>query len=470
MLKKLPALCLMAVLLAGCGDNGLSSGGGSATAGPEVAVDTTPLSVVSVAPVDQTGDVSVDTNVLVTFNEAVLPFDVKQIVVCADPCVNPVDASVKLNASAKVLTIAFTAPLEYSQVYTATVLSATAVNFQNLAKPYSWSFKTAAAPSGGGSSTSSSSSSGGGGSSSSSGGSSTSSSSSSGGSSTSSSSSSSGSSSSSSSSSGPLVPLGAVQTVGDFAGTAGMTNTGILTTVNGDLGTTATAASSLTGFHDSTGNSYTEVIGANQGTVTGTIYSCAQSTTGSDSAAPNAVKCGGPALPNADQMYNDALVAYLQLPGLPLSAPTIGSQLEGTTLGVGYGCVASPCVYQSASGFFLITGGDLTLTGSATDVFVFQMASYLTVGDANGGNCQNVTLAGNVLAKNVFWEVGSAATINAAGGCTFVGTVIASAGVSTSTVGNKVGNSQGIVDIEGRLMSLNASVTIVDTVINVPAP
>src|ERR1035437_882902 len=217
MLKKLPALCLMAVLLAGCGDNGLSSGGGSATAGPEVAVDTTPLSVVSVAPVDQTGDVSVDTNVLVTFNEAVLPFDVKQIVVCADPCVNPVDASVKLNASAKVLTIAFTAPLEYSQVYTATVLSATAVNFQNLAKPYSWSFKTAAAPSGGGSSTSSSSSSGGGGSSSSSGGSSTSSSSSSGGSSTSSSSSSSGSSSSSSSSSGPLVPLGAVQTVGDFA-------------------------------------------------------------------------------------------------------------------------------------------------------------------------------------------------------------------------------------------------------------
>jgi hypothetical protein len=239
-----------------------------------------------------------------------------------------------------------------------------------------------------------------------------------------------------------------------------MTNTGTLTTVVGDVGSTATAASSLTGFHDSTGNIYTETT-ANIGTVTGTIYSCAQSTVGSDDAAPNVPKCstGYPNVggPNATQMAADADTAYLQLEAMPFTAPTLVDSLAGLTLPAG--------VYKSAPGSFSIVGGDLTLTGSDTDVFVFQMASTLTVGAANGGACQNVILAGGVLPKNVFWQVGSGATINAPGGCTFVGTVIASAGVAVSTVGNV-----GIVDVEGRLMSLNASVTIVDTVINVPTP
>jgi hypothetical protein len=242
-----------------------------------------------------------------------------------------------------------------------------------------------------------------------------------------------------------------------------MTNTGTLTTIVGDLGTNTTTTSSLTGFHDTTGNIFTETT-ANIGTVTGTIYSCTVSTVGSDDASVNAVKCATGA-PNATQMWQDADTAYLQLQAMPFSAPTLGDSLAGLTLGVGYGCTVSPCVYQSAPGSFSIVGGDLTLTGSSTDVFVFQMASSLTVGDANGGACANVTLAGSVQPKNVFWEVGSGATINAPGGCTFVGTVIASAGVEVSTVGNV-----GITDIEGRLMSLNASVTIVDTVINVPAP
>ena len=58
----------------------------------------------------------------------------------------------------------------------------------------------------------------------------------------------------------------------------------------------------------------------------------------------------------------------------------------------------------------------------------------------------------------------TAATINAAGGGTMVGTIIASAAVAISTVGNVA-----IVTINGRAMGLNASVTMTNTVINVPA-
>ena len=241
-----------------------------------------------------------------------------------------------------------------------------------------------------------------------------------------------------------------------------MTNTGVFTAVVGDVGTNATAASSLTGFHDSTGNSYTETT-ANSGDVTGTIYSCAQSTVGSDDAAPNAVKCST-GTPNATQMAADSKTAYLQLAAMQPTPgyETMGDSLAGVTLTAAGGGVVN--VYKSAPGSFSFVGGDLTLSGSATDVFVFQMASTLTVGAANGGACQSVILAGGVLSKNVFWQVGSSATINAPGGCTFVGTVIASAGVAVSTVGNV-----GIVTVDGRLMSMNASVTIVNTVINVPA-
>jgi hypothetical protein len=67
------------------------------------------------------------------------------------------------------------------------------------------------------------------------------------------------------------------------------------------------------------------------------------------------------------------------------------------------------------------------------------------------------------LAKNVYWQVGSAAIINGAGGGIMTGTIIAYSGVTFSTAGNVV---QTILN--GRALSLNASVTMVNTTINVP--
>ena len=72
-------------------------------------------------------------------------------------------------------------------------------------------------------------------------------------------------------------------------------------------------------------------------------------------------------------------------------------ELGGLNLGRG--------VY-SGPGTFGITS-TLTLTGTATDIFIFKMTTTLIT----GSGC-HVTLAGGVLASNVFWQVGSAATID----------------------------------------------------------
>ncbi len=74
-------------------------------------------------------------------------------------------------------------------------------------------------------------------------------------------------------------------------------------------------------------------------------------------------------------------------------------------------------------------------------------------------------MANGALAKNVFWQVGSHATIDAAGGGTMYGTIISQSGASFSTAGNVA-----ITTLNGRVFSLGASVTLVNTIINVPAP
>jgi len=145
---------------------------------------------------------------------------------------------------------------------------------------------------------------------------------------------------------------------------------------------------------------------------------------------------------------------------IPAARP--GATDPGANLG---GLTLAPGIYATASGAFLITGSDLTLDagGNANAVWVFQMASTLTVGAA--GAPRSVILAGGAQPKNIFWRVGSSATINAAGGGTMVGTIISSATTTFSTPGNVT-----ITTLNGRALALNASVTMVNTVINVPAP
>jgi hypothetical protein len=271
----------------------------------------------------------------------------------------------------------------------------------------------------------------------------------------------------------PPVVLGPTITpFGGFAGSAGMTNTGILTVINGDTGTTGTGYSTFTGFHDNSvliGGvaecTYTEVPGADIGLVTGTIYSPLVSTSTfcplEGTAADIAV---------ATEALAEATTAYTTLQGLP-------GGLDFTTNSLVYGgggpgelgsSTLAPGIYKSAPGSYGITIGDLTLDaqGNPNAYWVFQMATTLTVGQA--AVPRNVILINGAKASNVFWAVGSDVThLNMAGGGTFNGTVIANGavGIAVSTVGNTT-----ITTINGRLISLNASTTLVDTVINVPAP
>jgi hypothetical protein len=249
---------------------------------------------------------------------------------------------------------------------------------------------------------------------------------------------------------------------GIFGGTAGMTNKGIQTVITGsdgntaDIGTTATDTSAITGFQDSALDVYTVVPGVNQGIVTGKIYSCTTSTTGPTNPT-NGVNAASCAL--ATQARLDAGTAYLALAAMPVSGPAAAANLAGLTL--------APAVYKAPSGSFLIEGGDLILDaqGDANAVWVFQMATTLTVGGPGAAAPQSVKLINGALAKNVFWQVGSAAIINAGGGGTMVGTIISQAGSAFSTAGNVAP-----VALNGRALSLGASVTLVNTVITVPAP
>ena len=66
------------------------------------------------------------------------------------------------------------------------------------------------------------------------------------------------------------VDLGAAAPFAGFGGGAGLTNQGIFTVINGDIGTTGSSAL-ITGFHDTGTNTYTETP-LNIGAVNGTIH------------------------------------------------------------------------------------------------------------------------------------------------------------------------------------------------------
>jgi len=117
-------------------------------------------------------------------------------------------------------------------------------------------------------------------------------------------------------------------------------------------------------------------------------------------------------------------------------AVTIPTELGGTTL--------APGVYTSAAGTFGITG-TLTLNaqGNANAVWIFQAASTLITASSS-----NVVLMNGANALNVFWQVGSSATLGT--NSSFKGTIMAQASITVTTG----------VAIEGRVLAQTAAVTM----------
>jgi hypothetical protein len=160
-------------------------------------------------------------------------------------------------------------------------------------------------------------------------------------------------------------------------------------------------------------------------------------------------------LATASTAAADALVAFNALAAL--AHPT-SLGLPAGELG---GAIVPPGTYEPSTSSASITTGDLTLdaAGNADAIWVFQVPTSLTVGLTS--TPRSVLLINGAQAKNVYWQVGSAARIE--NSSHMVGTIIASAGVTISTAGQTIQTT-----LAGRAIGLNASVTMVNTTVTVP--
>ena len=108
--------------------------------------------------------------------------------------------------------------------------------------------------------------------------------------------------------------------------------------------------------------------------------------------------------------------------------------------------------------------GTLTFSGSATDVFVIKTASTLRTG---AGGIPTIAFTGGALAKNLYWAVGSSATLNigvTAAGAVFSGTILASASITVSQTSTINGRLIAGMGASGALTLSNVAT------INTPAP
>jgi outer membrane autotransporter protein len=203
-----------------------------------------------------------------------------------------------------------------------------------------------------------------------------------------------------------VVPLGTAE---DFAiiSAAGVTNTGN-TIVNGNIALSPNE--SLTGFPP--------------GIINGDVYQHSDPT--------------GEAI----LARNDAFNAYNTLKDMQAGNGT-NLSLENYTF--------TPGVYNFTSSAGFDTSLTLNAGGLAGARFVFQIASSLTT----GVNSIVTILNAGATGPNVYWQVGSSATIN---GDSFVGNVVALESISLG---------EGVA-LEGRLIALTGAVTLINDVISVP--
>ena len=138
----------------------------------------------------------------------------------------------------------------------------------------------------------------------------------------------------------------------------------------------------------------------------------------------------------ARQAQSDLTVAYVNAAGRPIDATTT-ADLANLKLGAG--------VYAGPSKSPLGLTGPLVLDGAGdpSSVFIFQTDSTLITGSGS-----TVTLINGAQECNVFWQVGSSATLGT--GSVFVGNILA---LTSITVNNSV-------TVHGRALARNGAVTL----------
>ena len=202
------------------------------------------------------------------------------------------------------------------------------------------------------------------------------------------------------------APLGPAGTFSILAGST-VTNTGATTTIVGDVG--VSPGSAITG------------IPAGQPTL-GVIHA-------GDAAAATA--------------QTQLTTAYNDLAGRACGTNLTSTDLGGLTLAAGVYC------FNSSAGLT----GTLTLDGQGNPnaVFVFKIGSTLTTASNSA-----VTLIGSAQASNVYWQVGSSATLGT--GTAFRGNIVALQSITLNSGAT----------LSGRALARNAAVTLNSNAVTLP--
>jgi hypothetical protein len=219
-----------------------------------------------------------------------------------------------------------------------------------------------------------------------------------------------------------------LRTAGTYVILAGSEITNVPTSViTGNIGLSPAAGSLISGFSMvyTTGDQY-----ATSSQLTGNIY---------------ASDYGDPTPSNMTTAKGDLTTAYNDAAGrTSTDMVLLSGNLGGLTL--------TPGLYMS-SGSLEISSGDLTFDakGNANAVFIIQIASTLTT-----SSDRKVILAGGAKASNIFWQVGTSATLG-----------------TTSVMKGVIMADQSIIlntgaAVEGRLLARIAAVTLSGNTIVAP--
>lgn len=192
--------------------------------------------------------------------------------------------------------------------------------------------------------------------------------------------------------------------LGTAGGFAILAKTKISTTgtthITGNIGISPAAATYLTGFG--------QILPA------GGAFSTSSLVTGNIYAPGYAV----PTPSNMTTAISNMETAYTDAAGrtLPDFTELYAGNIGGKTLVAG--------LYKWSS--TVIAPVSFTISGSATDVWIFQISKDLTMSSAI-----NVTLAGGALAKNIFWQVAGIATLGTTSH--FEGNILCKTGITFKT-------------------------------------
>lgn len=206
------------------------------------------------------------------------------------------------------------------------------------------------------------------------------------------------------------------------------------TAITGNIGVSPIDSTAITGFTLALDSAGTPVgCFSTSPLITGKVY-----------AADYSGACPTPS--NLTTAVSDMMIAYTDAAGRTLP--------DHTELGAGdiSGLTLAPGLYKWGTG--VLINSNVTLNGTANDVWIFQISGDLTMASAT-----SVLLTGGALPKNIFWQVGGGVGVALGTSSHFEGVILAAKAITLKTTAS--GNV--------RLLARTA-VTLDSNVVTQPAP